>query len=250
MRKILGSIITIGVIAALMGVGTFAYFSDTESADFTINTGVIDLEVDGENPWCESFTIHLKPSWDWERDFILHMTAESNPAKVCFRIKDLQDKDYVRSEPELWAEGAVYNCTTHEWDMSNWSAIDNVSDHIRVDISFDSTCPCERVWYIDDDGDGDYEWMVKLPNWNWKQHIEKLPTLKKLSEIGWIGLAGNCDQCGNPYNLTPCTNYIFHLSFHNTLNGDDNEYQGDSTTFTLEFYATQLDNTQSPPQQP
>jgi len=37
MRKILGSIISIGVVAALMGIGTFAYFNDTESANFTIN---------------------------------------------------------------------------------------------------------------------------------------------------------------------------------------------------------------------
>ena len=84
MNKILSSILAIGVVAALMGVGTFAYFSDTEtSTGNTISTGIIDLEVDNENPWCESFNIELKPSWDWEKDFTLHMTEESNPAKAC-----------------------------------------------------------------------------------------------------------------------------------------------------------------------
>ena len=244
MRKILGSIITIGIVAALMGVGTFAYFSDTESADFTINTGVIDLEVDGENPWCESFTIHLKPSWDWERDFILHMTAESNPAKVWFKIADIVDRNTTETEPELWAEGAIYNCITHEWDRSEWTPIFNLSDHIKVDIAIESDTPGMWMWYVYDEGQQTYKWVAQSKNWDWENHLDELPTLSELNNT-WIQLTRDCHL---PHNLTPCTNYIFHLSFHNTLNGDDNEYQGDSTTFTLEFYATQLDNAQGPQQ--
>jgi len=239
MRKILASILTIGIVATLLGVGTIAYFSDIESANFTISAGVIDLEVNGENPWCEKFNIELKPKWNWEQNFTLHMTADSNPAKACFRITDLQNNNGNESEPELWAEGATYNCTTHEWNKTNWHPVCNLSDNIRVDISFNSSCTDKKVWYIYENGN--YKWVAKDPNWDWKQHIDQLPTLTDLNTIGWIRLTKECAQCGLPEKLLPCHNYTFHISFHNTLNNNDNEYQGDTTTFTIEFYVTQTD---------
>ncbi|MCD6468327.1 MAG: hypothetical protein J7L32_03340 [Thermoplasmata archaeon] len=237
MRRILTSIMTIGVVAAMMGVGTFAYFNDVESAGFTISAGAIDLEVDGENPWCESFDFELKPSWDWEKNFTLHMTADSNPAKAWFRLKGIVDGNGFETEPELWAEGAVYNCTTHEWDRTNWQPIHNLSDHIKVDIAIQSDTQGMWMWYIDEDGDGSYEWVAKSEDWDWSSNLDMLPTLGGLNNT-WIQLT---QDCHNPPYFEPCHNYTFHLSLHNTLNGNDNEYQGDTTSFTIEFYATQLD---------
>ncbi|MCD6468328.1 MAG: hypothetical protein J7L32_03345, partial [Thermoplasmata archaeon] len=145
------------------------------------------------------------------------------------------------TEPELWAEGAVYNCTTHEWDRTNWQPIYNLSDHIKVDIAIQSDTQGMWMWYIDEDGDGSYEWVAKSEDWDWNNNLEMLPTMSELNNMGWVGLTGD-PQSGLPEELEPCHNYTFHLSLHNTLNGNDNEYQGDTTSFTIEFYATQTDN--------
>ena len=52
MKKILGLTIAALLVMALVGGGTWAYFSDVETS--TLNTfaaGTLDLEVDSENPW-------------------------------------------------------------------------------------------------------------------------------------------------------------------------------------------------------
>ena len=243
MKKILGSILTIGVVAAFMGAGTFAYYSDVESATFTITGGIIDLEVDGENPWCESIELELKPTWNWEDDFTLHMTAESNPAKAWFRIRDMVESGGITSEPEFVAEGGTFDPPDCTWNYTNWVPIDNISDFIKVDISFDSDHEGYRMWYLKKYCSG-YTWQPKPLSWKWQDNLNLLPDLHYLVETGWIPLTQDCDL---PHNLTPCHDYTFHLSFHNLLDDDDNnEYQGDEVTFELEFYVTQTDNT-SPP---
>ena len=244
MNKILSSILAIGVVAALMGVGTFAYFSDTEtSTGNTISTGIIDLEVDGQNPWSASFQEEIKPGRTFEKNFTLHMTEDSNPAKAWFRITDVEDSGgsnmpgytHASSEPEYVAEGGTYDSNGNPINDNN--PVDNISDYVRVDISFNSTSSDHRMWYIDNDDDGNYEWIaIQKPQ---TPDINKMPTLAELDGT-WINLTTDCEL---PHNLIPCTNYTLHLSFHNILNGDDNEYQGDMTTFTIEFYATQTDGT-------
>jgi predicted ribosomally synthesized peptide with SipW-like signal peptide len=224
MRKILTSVLIIGVAAALMGIGTFAYFSDIESSTGnTITTGVIDLEVNGQNPWEASFSEELKPGRNMEKEFVLHMTGDSNPAKAWFRITDIVDDQGVSSEPEQEAEDGTPVC-----DLSN---------HIKVDIAMESNTPGMWMWYTKEDGGG---WHAHPDDWDWESHLDDLYTLAEIGSIGWIQLTGDCDL---PTNLQPCEEYTFHLSFHNTLNGDDNEYQGDTTTFTIEFYVTQTDGT-------
>lgn len=47
-KKILVSMMLIGLVAALAGAGLYAYFSDTEtSSNNTFSTGTLDLKVDG-----------------------------------------------------------------------------------------------------------------------------------------------------------------------------------------------------------
>jgi len=220
-NKILSSILAIGVVAALMGVGTFAYFSDTEtSTGNTISTGIIDLEVDGRNPWSASFQEEIKPGRTFEKDFTLHMTEDSNPAKAWFRITDVVDSQGTSSEPEREAESGTAIC--------------DVSNYIKVDIAMESDTSGTWMWYTKTG------WEAHPDNWNWEDYLDNLYTLAEIASIGWIQITGDCDL---PTNLERCTDYTFHLSFHNTLNGDDNEYQGDMTTFTIEFYATQTDGT-------
>ncbi|RLG29439.1 hypothetical protein DRN97_11860 [Methanosarcinales archaeon] len=62
-KEVLMSILMIGVVAMAAGAGTFAYFSDTEeSTENVFAAGTIDISVNKQNPWNESFTLKdLKP---------------------------------------------------------------------------------------------------------------------------------------------------------------------------------------------
>jgi len=64
-KKILISVMTVAVVAGLIGAGAFAYFNDTEtSTGNTFSAGTIDISVNGQNPWTETFThllTNLKP---------------------------------------------------------------------------------------------------------------------------------------------------------------------------------------------
>ena len=58
MRKIVGLTIAALLVIGLAGVGTWAYFSDTESAaGNTIAAGTLDLSVNSENPLTTTFTL-------------------------------------------------------------------------------------------------------------------------------------------------------------------------------------------------
>lgn len=235
MRKILTSVLTIGIIAVLMAVGTFAYFNDTESAGFTIHAGVIDLEVDGENPWCESFDFEVKPQRMWEKDFILHMTGESNPAKAWFGITGVTDDGGILTEPERWEEGLSYDCTNEEWTGTH-NPVDTLSEYIYVDIAINESESSDLCYWRKPNPSGNYKWMDTAA----PEPVEDyLPSLAELNS-DWIQLTTDCD-CTPPTKLMPCIDYTFHLSFHNILNGEDNEYQGDTTSFTVQFYVTQTD---------
>jgi len=54
-KKLLISLMSIAVVVALAGVGVYAYFSDTEtSTGNTFTAGTLDLVVDDENPWAST----------------------------------------------------------------------------------------------------------------------------------------------------------------------------------------------------
>ena len=56
---------TVAVVVGLVGSGAFAYFNDTEtSTGNTFTAGTIDISVNAQNPWTETFTsvlTNLKP---------------------------------------------------------------------------------------------------------------------------------------------------------------------------------------------
>jgi spore coat-associated protein N len=70
-RKILLSIIIIGVVGALIGAGVFAYFSDTESSTGnTFTAGTLNLQVGSADPATETITVSDtyggdSGSYDW-----------------------------------------------------------------------------------------------------------------------------------------------------------------------------------------
>jgi predicted ribosomally synthesized peptide with SipW-like signal peptide len=89
-KTILVSLVTIGLLASVIGVGTYAYFSDTEtSSGNTITAGTLDLKVwdpglpgwvdDPEVPELVTIT-DIKPSMDkWSAP--IYLKTVDNPAK-------------------------------------------------------------------------------------------------------------------------------------------------------------------------
>jgi len=60
-KKILASMLIIAVAAGLVGAGVVSYFSDTETSKGNVFTaGTIDIAVDEENPWTETYSASLE----------------------------------------------------------------------------------------------------------------------------------------------------------------------------------------------
>ena len=82
-NKLLVSLMSIGLVATVVGVGTYAYFSDTEtSTGNTVTAGVLDLSFSGESTF---HLVDLKPSYNLQTDNIQLRFVE-NPGKVYKKI--------------------------------------------------------------------------------------------------------------------------------------------------------------------
>ena len=110
MNKILiSSWIKICIALLLVGAGTYAFFNDSEkSINNVITTGIIDLEVNGENPLVGSIiTINdLKPCNWYYKNITLHLTGDSNPAKAwmhIFNVTDFCNKSTICVSPDATA---------------------------------------------------------------------------------------------------------------------------------------------------
>jgi predicted ribosomally synthesized peptide with SipW-like signal peptide len=210
-KKILTSLMAIGIAAVVMGIGTFAYFSDPETASATISAGIINLQVNGNDVWSETYQLSdIKPCRVQYINLTLHLEEGTNPARIWFHIKNVADSSGETSDAEL------------EADPSN--EINDISDQILVDLFI-------RYWICGSPPDGvsSSKWII--------EESDGL-TLKDL-ECQYINLT--YDFCGDTYEVfDPCHDIEISISFH--LKGDTgNEYQGDTTTFDIEFYAEQAD---------
>ena len=63
MKSILLSVMTIGIVAAVIGGGVYALFSDTETGSATFTAGTLNLQVGTTDPCTENVTIsNVKPT--------------------------------------------------------------------------------------------------------------------------------------------------------------------------------------------
>lgn len=87
-KRILMSLLTIGIVGALIGGGVTTYFSDIETAEDNVFTaGTLDIEVDGQNPWEGKFIFEdVKPCEVEEIDFIIHNVGQ-NPCHIWKHIE-------------------------------------------------------------------------------------------------------------------------------------------------------------------
>jgi predicted ribosomally synthesized peptide with SipW-like signal peptide len=203
-KTIMVSVLTILVLAGLVGVGTFAYFNDTEtSTGNTFTAGTIDIAVDGENPWVSSaqytFT-DVKPCEVQTIDFTI-TNVGTNPvvvwkhiAATCtggITVYPVIGDPVCSSEPEYVAEGGP----------DAWVAKNNIAKVIEYDLKV---------------GDSDI-------------FVEGGGVTVDMIKCMWMPIG---------QILYPQQTVTVHQSYH-LLATAGNEYQGDVMTFTIDLYAEQ-----------
>ena len=200
-RRILLSLMTIAVVATIIGIGSWAVFNDTEDAGtFTAQAGTIDLELDTTRV-VEAGLSDLKPSqWRYLGPFILH-NAGSNPGVLDLHFSGIADAGGDMSEPECVAEGGTWTgsaCTGAH------VPVDDISEQIDVD------------WCIDRDVNG----------------------YRGCDGTGLGKLGDLASQTFDLDTLNHSDRVELWLSFH--LANVGNEYQGDKTDFDIEFTLHQI----------
>jgi predicted ribosomally synthesized peptide with SipW-like signal peptide len=86
MNQVLVSLLTIGVLASFIGIGTYAYFSDTEtSTGNSVQAGILDLTLGTQT----FHVLDMKPSYTRTSGDIV-LTFSENPGKLYKTIQNIQ----------------------------------------------------------------------------------------------------------------------------------------------------------------
>ncbi len=194
MKKVWLSLLVVGIVATLVGAGTLAYFSDTEtSTGNTIGAGVVNIVINDQDP-LQSAVVEIsdiKPGWDLVVNKTL--TVEGNPADVYIQLSNFVADEGENPESE-----------------TNNTADESLADVIYYDLYV----------FAYNESSGEYDIPV----------FSMGPTNTMTELEGYWILLGT---------LEPGT-YKIVQSFHMDEDAD-NEYQGDTLTFTETFYAVQED---------
>ncbi len=199
-RSVLLSLMTVVMVATMLGIGSWAVFNDTETAGpYTATAGSLDLDLD-TSAVVPAEISDLKPSVPhFLGPFWVH-NAGGNPGGLDLHFMNVVDGQGTQTEPEAAAEwgGPIF-------DLSNWIDIDywRAGPYTVAPGAAPPTVTC---------GSG--------------------PTLGKLADIESttfdLGVVAH-----------PSEWYAICISFHlDTFAG--NEYQGDTSSFELEFTLHQL----------
>jgi len=145
MKKILLSIMVIGVVAGMMGIGTFSYYEDIEtSSGNTFTAGVIDLKVNGGDDPGVLFTLsNITPGNYYDLGTVTLKNVGTVPGNLSIKIKDPVSHENTLEEPEIEAG----DLPDTEVDPGSYDA--NDGDGELWDLCF------MRV-YVDGNHDGKY----------------------------------------------------------------------------------------------
>lgn len=219
MKRILISLMTIAIVAVVGIAVTRAYFSDTEtSTGNKITAGTIDISVDTENPWIASEKnqiTDMKPSYvRWTRHVVRNVGT--NPLRLWKHIKDVTTADNGQSEPECTDGGGTWvnnECT------GNYVAQNNIDEFIEYDM------------YIGGEVNGS---SVN----NWLGGTNSGGTVV-IDEDDGITVADIESVFVFLKELAPNEEITVWQSYH-MKNETDNWAQTDELTYTIEFYAEQV----------
>jgi predicted ribosomally synthesized peptide with SipW-like signal peptide len=215
----------LSVVTLLVGIGvaiggTFAVFTDTETTTgSTFTAGTVDIAVDGENPWASSYQVSLgtqtalKPSQTGLITFPIENVG-NNPVHVWKMVSSIVDggglagypcpapvATGVSSEPECEAETLL-------------GVVNNISTKIIYDLSITPEGAPGPVVLIADTG---------TPG---------------VLDLGDESLADRADIWIYLGVMQPLDVMEVSQSYH-LVTAAGNEYQGDTSTFNINLFASQ-----------
>ena len=215
-KKILISLSIIGIVAAIAVGGTIAYFSDTEtSKGNTFTAGVIDISIDGENPWHKTFTLaDMKPCYtDYITFRIENDGSGANPVDIYKKLVVTDENTGTLTEPECTEQQGTWNRDSRTCSWNGHTDNDDLSSVIWYDLSvevYDSNN--NKIWhqviYTDDD----------------KKSIDDVYGSDGEVYLGMI----------------PANGYMIVKQSYHLKPEAGNEYQGDKMTFDIQVRGEQL----------
>ena len=108
MKKILTSVFAIAMVAAVAGIGSWAYFSDTEiSTGNTVTAGTLDLKVNGQDVTDQKFTVeNVYPGYSDSSTIAVKNdgTIDGQHLKLAFR--NMIDNENGCTAPEAKVDGS------------------------------------------------------------------------------------------------------------------------------------------------
>lgn len=229
-RRILLSMLVIATVATILGIGSWAVFSDTESAGpYTATAGAIDLDLDTGQVVDGLVAGDLKPSeWQYIGPFLLHNNG-LNPGVLDLHFMNVVDGPGIQTDPECDATWGGLNPVTGECEGTSYVPVDDISNWIDVDYII------KKVGAVGDDPPSPADVCPVPPNLD-----PDAVVVGKLGDIESQTLEPIDPDTGtSPLEMVPSQWYWLCLSFH--LEKDaGNEYQGDTSTFDVEFTLHQL----------
>lgn len=194
----------ITAVAALAIGGTVAYFSDTEtSTGNVISAGTIDIAVNGENPWTDTKQYSVANMVPGDTDTMTEKVKNvgTNPLVLWKKVTVTAREDNLQSEPECTDQGGT-------WANPNGPCTYSATNLNDLD---------SQLVYSQDIGAG-----INI-NEAWNVRLSELNDL-------WMPF-GRVEP-----NTELDVDQHFHLDEATT-----NAYQGDKLTFTVTYYAEQID---------
>lgn len=219
MKKILISLAMIAAVGAIVVGATTAYFSDTEtSTGNTFTAGTIDIAVDNQNPWTNTFTLaDMKPGYTDNITFDIQNTGSgANPVDVYKKITNIVEGTGTQSEPECAAdaENGTWNESTKTC-TSPTLPNDDLSSQIIYDLNVEVYQGANKIWWQ----------TLYLDSEN--KTIDNVYDHGQEVYLGMIPAGGHM---------------IVKQSYH-FKEGAGNVYQGDKMTFNIQVRGEQLQGT-------
>lgn len=233
-KRIIFSSLSIIASAAVVTGATFAFFSDSEtSAGNTFTAGKLDLKVNGKDIIGSLVTLTAKPSENLTPTTITLKNDGSNGGIADLHLKNVIDTQGAETEPECQAEQG--NWTSPNGPCASPAlAKSDVSTKVGVDIGYDldgnGVIEDDEylIWTDTENG------MIGAGELSWGNNTNPNKVVATLAQLNSIGFDLGYLVGGTQKQLT--------LSFH--LDGQTgNEYQGDVSTFDIEFTLHQVNDT-------
>lgn len=148
-NQFLASLLSIGIFASIVGAGTYAYFSDTEtSTGNTMTAGVLDLWVNGQDTMILTLGVsNLKPNQtNYTDPFTLRIV--DNPGRLCMRIDNIVCGQGNQTPMEIAAENGVpkFDLANYTWFDINIAGSQKIIDGTVTVAGIEGSWQCFGVY--------------------------------------------------------------------------------------------------------